>query len=344
MASSNSRPLSFLTLENTIFNQRRNRQSINTSNAGALPNVQGNRFSFVETPVEMNEHSNRFSLGFHSSIQQSPAFASAQNHPPFEPYADGIEIAPQTPRGHHTFRMDNSHETYNEKSQPRSPYAETHPEPTQIHPAFFAPIDHSAISPQAHHQQPQQPPHSPQPTSYNPPYTQPQTQPQQEQYRAHRTSTLKSESDDIKEQDIRAPLRSPTIPTSNSPREYQQPVFSPGSLAGPNGISPDLHQPGQVVHPNMTFPAVTGEKAEWNHSFLPLTLRTRIRHAYKLQGNIGSDILHSCCCCCCTAIQNEREVAEREDLLRVNAGPAQTQAQYRSSVGQGMVYAPHGGL
>lgn len=78
--------------------------------------------------------------------------------------------------------------------------------------------------------------------------------------------------------------------------------------------------------------------------FFPFTLRTRIRHTYKLQGNMGSDLLHSCCCCCCTVIQNEREVAEREDLLRVNAGPAQTQTQYRSGAGQGMVYAPHGGF
>ncbi|QDS77223.1 hypothetical protein FKW77_002939 [Venturia effusa] len=356
MASSNPRNPSSQSPDYALLSQRRSPLSINTSNAGALPNARGNRFSFAETPVEMNQHANRFAPGFQTSIQESPASASLQSQR-FEPYAYGIGIAPEESQLHHSHKMDHFYDTGNEKSQPRSPYAETHPEPTEIHPAFFAPIDHSAMSPQFLQQQQQQqqlPSSHPQP--HNLANKQPQSQPQQEQFRAQRASTLKSESDEIKEQDIRAPLRSSTVPTSNSPHVHQQPIFSPGSLAGPNGANPDLHRPGQVAHPNMTFSANTGDKAEWNHSmcecsgdvgtcatgFLPLTLRTRIRHVYKLEGNMGSDIVHSCCCCCCTAIQNEREVAEREDLMRVNAGPAQIQTQYKSGVGQGMVYAPHG--
>ena len=68
----------------------------------------------------------------------------------------------------------------------------------------------------------------------------------------------------------------------------------------------------------------------------PLTLRTRIRHAYKLQGSFAHDVLESCCCCCCVATQNEREVRDREGKMRQNAGPA---GQYRSDTMQ-MVYTP----
>lgn len=255
----------------------------------------------------MNNNSNRFAPGFQTSIQEPHTSASAQN-PLFEPYAYGIEIAPEEPESHHSYMMDNSHETYNEKSHPRSPYAETHPEPTQIHPAYFAPIDHSAMSPQFHQQQPL----SPQSISYNSQYTQAKSQSPQGQYRAHRTSTLKSDSDEIKEQDIQAPLRSPTFPDSNSPREFQQPVFSPESLAGPNGVSPDLHQPGQVAHPNMTFSATTGEKVEWNHSMC------------ECSGDVGTCVTGVLCPCILdsrTAYRLNRKSAKKDstDMLAFNS-------------------------
>lgn len=254
--------------------------------------------------VDINQHLNRFAPGFHTSIQESPASASVQSLR-FEPYAYGIEIAPESPL---SYRMDNSYETNNEKTQPRSPYAETHPEPTQIHPAYFAPIDHSAMSPQFHQQQLQQQPPSSPTYPYNLPYTRPLSQSQQDQYRIHRSSTLKSETDEIKEQGIEGPLRSPTIPTSNSSRAYQQPVFSPGSLAGPNGINPDLHQPGQVAHPNMTFSTTTGEKAKWNHSMC------------ELSGDVGTCLTGVLCPCILdsrTAYRLNRKSAKKDstDML-----------------------------
>ena len=67
----------------------------------------------------------------------------------------------------------------------------------------------------------------------------------------------------------------------------------------------------------------------------PLVQRTRVRHMYKLEGDITGDCLRSVCCCCCTAVQNEREVKAREEVKRQWAGPAQG---YKS-VGQ-MNYAP----
>ncbi|KAH8725816.1 PLAC8 family-domain-containing protein [Phaeosphaeriaceae sp. PMI808] len=69
----------------------------------------------------------------------------------------------------------------------------------------------------------------------------------------------------------------------------------------------------------------------------PMLQRTRIRHAYKLGGNITSDFLRGCCCCCCVAVQNEREVKVREEASRRWAGPASTDVYTRQS---GMIYKP----
>jgi Cys-rich protein (TIGR01571 family) len=69
----------------------------------------------------------------------------------------------------------------------------------------------------------------------------------------------------------------------------------------------------------------------------PMLQRTRIRHMYKLGGNMGSDLLRGCCCCCCVAVQNEREVKVREEANRRWAGPASTDVYTRAS---GMLYKP----
>ncbi|KAL5119987.1 hypothetical protein ACEQ8H_002085 [Pleosporales sp. CAS-2024a] len=69
----------------------------------------------------------------------------------------------------------------------------------------------------------------------------------------------------------------------------------------------------------------------------PMLQRTRIRHAYKLAGSLGSDLIKACCCCCCVAVQNEREVKLREEASRRWAGPASTDVYTRTG---GMVYKP----
>ena len=50
--------------------------------------------------------------------------------------------------------------------------------------------------------------------------------------------------------------------------------------------------------------------------------RARIRKIYKLNGSFGSDCVKSLCCCCCVVAQDEREVRDREEQIRRNAGPA----------------------
>ena len=49
--------------------------------------------------------------------------------------------------------------------------------------------------------------------------------------------------------------------------------------------------------------------------------RTRIRKLYDLEGSFGTDCVKGICCCCCVVMQNEREVREREELIRRHAGP-----------------------
>lgn len=69
----------------------------------------------------------------------------------------------------------------------------------------------------------------------------------------------------------------------------------------------------------------------------PMVQRTRLRHAYKLEGGILGDCVRGACCCCCVAVQNEREIKSREEAKRQRAGPVSSQA-YKSP-GQ-MKYVP----
>lgn len=49
--------------------------------------------------------------------------------------------------------------------------------------------------------------------------------------------------------------------------------------------------------------------------------RTRVRKLYRLEGDFSTDCVKSLCCCCCVVMQNEREVRDREELIRRHAGP-----------------------
>lgn len=69
----------------------------------------------------------------------------------------------------------------------------------------------------------------------------------------------------------------------------------------------------------------------------PMLQRARVRRAYRLQGSCGDDLLKGCCCCCCVAVQNEREVASREESANRWAGPASRHGYARSGA---MEYRP----
>ena len=65
--------------------------------------------------------------------------------------------------------------------------------------------------------------------------------------------------------------------------------------------------------------------------------RTRIRKMYDIEGSVGSDCVKGLCLCCCVVAQDEREVMEREKLIRQHAGPA---VGAYVSPGGVMTYAP----
>ncbi|CAI6341165.1 unnamed protein product [Periconia digitata] len=69
----------------------------------------------------------------------------------------------------------------------------------------------------------------------------------------------------------------------------------------------------------------------------PMLQRTRLRHLYKLEGDLVGDCVKAACCCCCVAVQNEREVKTREEATRRWAGPASSEVYGREA---GMKYAP----
>ncbi|KAI9783231.1 MAG: hypothetical protein M1839_004071 [Geoglossum umbratile] len=77
---------------------------------------------------------------------------------------------------------------------------------------------------------------------------------------------------------------------------------------------------------------------QWTLAFFQ---RTRIRSIYKVKGSCANDCLAACCCLPCALIQDEREVRDREDERRRQAGPVSAIDSY--VVPGGMEYAPQQG-
>ncbi len=73
---------------------------------------------------------------------------------------------------------------------------------------------------------------------------------------------------------------------------------------------------------------VSSTREEWTREansgigILAAIHRTRVRKLYRLEGDFSTDCVKSLCCCCCVVMQNEREVRDREELIRRHAGPA----------------------
>lgn len=391
--------------------ERRSPLSVNTSNSGAMPQARAGarnetrRFSYLETPIDMQEPqfgNDRFAPNHGAIEEQNTPIEGIEGY-----HIQSREAFPVT-----AYTMppaSNMHAAPVRPERTSSPYGV--PEPRGIHPAYYAPVASQPYSsPRSRPGSEAQLPTA-YPTSQSP---EPQTM-----NRMQRSSTIPIKPESEEGYKPKSPgFHEDRVQIPYSP---QHGVFNPTSLVGPNGMDPEMHQPGQVAHPNMQSGESSSSKGEWAHSLcecnsdvgtcmtgifcpcildsktayrmerkgekrdptdllgfgncnkrcgimgifgicglcckfppfrlvktppnfpgiFPLTLRTRIRHAYKLQGNFCSDILHSCCCCCCVAIQNEREVRSREDRIRQHAGPS---TQYRSDTGQGMVYVPGGGM
>ncbi len=63
---------------------------------------------------------------------------------------------------------------------------------------------------------------------------------------------------------------------------------------------------------------------------------SRVRKAYDIPGDIGTDVVRACCCCCCSLSQDEKEVKFRESQFWASSGSARAM-QYASP--QGMTFS-----
>jgi hypothetical protein len=301
--------------------------NINTSHAAALSQqTAGNRrFSYIETPVEMQEP--QFGIQprryrpEESPIKESPAVnmsgqtqqQQAQEPDEWTMLSQQVYVMPGQQRNSQQVQSASTQQQPAPTRQTSSPY--TMSEPQQTHPTYSAPISQPGTATTLRSS----------PGSLlsqaTPISSQQQFQPPQ------RTSTIpmRRESDEnmkkspltprLSQQPTALPQMRPDptyIPHSQAGpiTSPTQPIFSPTSLAGPNGAGPDLHQPGQAAHPNMTF--ARGEssstKEEWEHGLC------------ECSGDVGTCITGVICPCILdsrTAYRLERKSARKDpsDLL-----------------------------
>ena len=323
-----------------------------------------NRYSFMETPVEMQGST------FQPYHQLSSPTNSVIDESPISPVSPtrGLPAYQQGPREAMTSPIPD------QKAQAQSPQ--------ETHPAFFAPYTEEQPGQQQAQRAPVVAPGRGEA---------PAQQNQQPQVAAEPQSP-----GPIPIKTYEAPPHFAAPPNSNSPPtesstaspEMKREIYNPDSLSGPN-VGWENHRPGQVSHPNAAIdphwktglcepdtvccmgivcPCMVYGKTMYRlsrraqkqdptdmlgyescngscalmvfgcgfQSLLTAIQRTRIRKLYHLEGSFGTDCLKACCCCCCVIMQDEREVREREELLRRHAGPA-TGAYVAPG---GMIYSP----
>lgn len=326
-------------------------------------NSSSNRYSFMDTPVEMQRST------FQPYHQSSSPTNSVIDESPISPVSPttGLPAYQQGPQRDMTSPID-------QKAQAQSPQ--------EMHPAFFAPYGEEQPAQQQWQQPPVIAPGREEVPAQHAQQSQVAVEPQSPgpiPIKTHET-----------------PLHSAVLPISNSPptqssivaSETKWEIYNPDSLSGPN-VGPENHRPGQVSHPNAAIdphwksslcepdtvccmgiicPCMVYGKTMYRLSrraqkqdptdmlgyescngscvlmsfgcgfqtLLAAIQRTRIRKLYHLEGSFGTDCLQACCCCCCVIMQDEREVRDREELIRRHAGPA-TGAYVAPG---GMTYAP----
>ncbi|KAL9076902.1 MAG: hypothetical protein Q9161_000535 [Pseudevernia consocians] len=342
-------------------NQARATPQLQTSNSDL------NRYSFMDTPVEMQRSTfqpyHQFSSPTNSVIDESPIS-------PVSP-ARGLPAYQQGPQGAMTSPIPD------QKAQAQSPQ--------ELHPAFFAPYREEQLA----QQQAQEPP-------VIAPRREEGPAQQAQQAQQPQVAVAPQSPGPIPIKTPEAPPHFAAPPTSNSPPtqssamvpETHREIYNPDSLSGPN-VGSENHRPGQVSHPNAAIdprwktglcepdtvccmgiicPCMVYGKTMYRlsrraqkqdptdmlgyercngscslmffgcgfQSLLAAIQRARVRKLYHLEGSFGADCLKACCCCCCVIMQDEREVRDREELIRRHAGPAT--AAYVAP--EGMIYAP----
>ncbi|KAI9810280.1 MAG: hypothetical protein M1827_006330 [Pycnora praestabilis] len=270
-----------------IAQHRRLPQLASVSNPNA-----NSRYSFQETPIEMRNSNVPFSSKFNPSgmdpISQSPIDPVHQQLP----LASSPEFSPPK---YPPEKVDGERVV--------SPY--TVESPLEPHPALFAPLAEdepgtvhlSNCDSTKHYHQPGkvaggqvtspynvQPPLEPHP-ALSAPLVEPQSHASQRSSRilASPQVPYSPESFRIK---ARRESQAPTLDTQQRadttfepPPIKHTPTYNPDSLVGPNGMTPESHQPGQIAHPNME----TG--TGWKHGLCDC-----------------SDMSTCCLGCCCPCI------------------------------------------
>jgi hypothetical protein len=244
------------------YQGQRSPPTINTTYTGAMPQGRGGarRFSYADTPIDMRE----------------PVFGRGQEYRHNQEilHEEGERIAAGGVDGYHiqnsTSPLDSRYTSPTaanidmtaQQSVParpqriNSPYSA--PEPQGVHPGYH----HTLASPQSPNELSRSLESAPLISN--------------EPHPPIRSSTIPMHSEDYSRQ---SPLRSPTksspiqpnhvtIPyTPHSLHSPTQPIFVPASMTGPNGMALEMHQPGQVAHPNMqNASGLTSDKGEWIHS------------------------------------------------------------------------------
>ncbi|KAI9731005.1 MAG: hypothetical protein M1834_005466 [Cirrosporium novae-zelandiae] len=278
------------------------------------------RFSFMSTPVEMHAPSfPQFPGPTEPAITQSPTSPEA------DPNLSEIYLSDQQSQSQ---SQPNFLTTKQIKEGIEIPNL---PVPTEPHPAFFAPYADQNIMSQS-----------------SPPSETPLTHyPRQESDREiprPRPISMEKDAPTSPLSPIH-PVHQPDQPWS--PQSLSQPIYhqntlptyNPDATSGPNGVTPNIHQPGQIAHPNQNLKGGT-----WNHGIcgdciLTAVQRLRIRKMYRIQGSIFSDCAHSYCCPC-VLIQDEKEVRYRERSAQINSGLAMGAGTTVYVSPPGMEYAP----
>ncbi|KAJ5397445.1 hypothetical protein N7509_005558 [Penicillium cosmopolitanum] len=302
---------------------------------------QNQRYSFIETPLEMNARTQNYDLESPPPMPANPPPVHRQEQPtPEQPI--------QQPQAAVVYQEDEQESQVDEGSIPT--YSR-YPQFDQ-HPVHFAP---AADTPQPQPQQLQIDVQSPQYAYGQPPYSPgplpPKTNP--EPPRRADTFTITPDAN---------PLQSPRSPFFPPP-----PASAPSQTPAIDDLA-TYHQPGQIMHPNqevmggawhhglcecsnlgtccmgLLCPCILYGKTQHrlslksrkedptnmlgyetcNGSCTAMALlcgcqwlfatiqHTRTRNAYGIQGGIASDCVRATCCTCCTLIQDEKEIQERE--------------------------------
>ena len=256
---------------------QRSPPALNTSNAPSSSH--NRRFSYAETPID---------------VQRDQSFAAARGTQQQYRHEQEVLHEAETPiegggvDGYHMQVRSPSSNPYAESMQATqatqqpvpmrpqrmsSPYGV--PEPQGVHPAYYAPVasqtpSHGVAAQNSYttvphagtintETQPQDPSQGQRRTSTIPMHTESDTRIPTQQANSHSPTTKKNvftNNGGIAPQHITIPYSPSTL---TSPH---QPIFAPTAAIGPNGLAANMHQPGQVAHPNMNMQSITGSTSD----------------------------------------------------------------------------------